>query len=316
MPDLWKATYDLVAQVPRGRVTTYGEVAKALGDIVASRFVGLAMSRNDDLARVHCSRVVQSDGHVGGYTGGGPRRKIRILREEGIKIVGSRILDLDEVLFKDFETTYPLKDLRRRQRALKKHLRLAGFKNEVERLAGIDIAYDGDHGYAAMVTYDYASGKEVDRTVVEGDAEFPYIPTFLAFREIPVIEPLMEHVDENTIVMFDGNGILHPEGFGVTSQIGVVFDVPTIGVAKKLLCGEVRVTRQRNMQQVFWDGELRGSALRNDAASNPVYVSPGNIVSQDQALAITKKFMKFRVPEPTRVAHIVAEEARRGKSHK
>jgi len=316
LPDLWKATYDLVAQVPRGRVTTYGEVARALGDIVASRFVGLAMSRNEDLARVHCSRVVQSDGHVGGYTGGGPRRKIRILRKEGIGIVGSRILNLEEVLFKDFKTTYPLRDLRRRQRALKKHLRLAGFRNEIERLAGIDVAYDGDHGYAAMVTFDNSSCKEVDRTVIEGDAKFPYVPTFLAFREIPVIEPLMKYVDENTVVMFDGNGILHPEGFGVTSQIGVVFDVPTIGVAKKLLCGEVGPSPQRGVHRVLLDGELMGYSLKSYAASKPVYVSPGNIVSPDQALAVTKKFMKYRVPEPTRVAHIVAEEARRGKSHK
>jgi len=54
LPDLWKETYDLVAQVPEGRVTTYGEVARALGDIVASRFVGLAMSRNEDIERVPC----------------------------------------------------------------------------------------------------------------------------------------------------------------------------------------------------------------------------------------------------------------------
>ncbi len=102
----------------------------------------------------------------------------------------------------------------------------------------------------------------------------------------------------------------------MTSQIGVVFDVPTIGVAKKLLCGEVRASPQRGMQRVLLDGELIGYALRNDAGSKPVYVSPGNIVSPDQALAVTKKFMKYRVPEPTRAAHIVAEEARRGKSHK
>ena len=79
IPDLWKETYDLVAQVPIGRVTTYGAVAKGLGDIVASRFVGLAMSRNDDIVRVPCRRVVQSDGGIGGYTGGGPEKKIELV---------------------------------------------------------------------------------------------------------------------------------------------------------------------------------------------------------------------------------------------
>src|SRR5512136_1855557 len=117
LPDLWKETYDLVAQVPEGRVTTYGEVAKSLGDIVASRFVGLAMSRNDDIVRVPCRRVVQTDGYVGGYTGGGPSKKIRLLRGEGIRISGTRVADLSKVLFTDFKTKYPLRVLRRRQLA-------------------------------------------------------------------------------------------------------------------------------------------------------------------------------------------------------
>ena len=122
LPDLWKETYDLVAQVPEGRVTTYGEVAKALGDIVASRFVGLAMSRNEAIERVPCRRVVQSDGYVGGYTGGGPGKKIELLRGEGIELLESRIVNLDKVLFSDFKSNYPLRKLRKKQIDLKRHL--------------------------------------------------------------------------------------------------------------------------------------------------------------------------------------------------
>lgn len=310
LPDLWKEAYDLVAQVPEGRVTTYGEVAKALGDIVASRFVGLAMSKNEDIVRVPCRRVVQSDGTVGGYTGGGPEKKTRLLRQEGIKIVGSKVVDLDNVLFKDFDSRYPLKELKRRQLDQKAHLNLEGLRGRIERVAGIDVAYEGEHAYSAMVIFDYKSGEEIERHIVESDAVFPYVPTYLAFREIPVIKSLMSRVDSRTVVMFDGNGTLHPEGFGVTSQIGVVFDVPTVGIAKKLLCGTVSREVRTRVNEVQVDGKTVGHAVLGRADSKPVFVSPGHKVSPSQALEIALRFTKTRVPEPTRIAHIVAEAAR------
>jgi deoxyribonuclease V len=316
LPDLWKETYDLVAQVPKGRVTTYGEVAKALGDIAACRFVGLAMSRNEDIIRVPCRRVVQSDRFVGGYTGGGPEKKIRLLRKEGIEFSGSKVVDLDKILFTDFKTEYPLRKLRKIQADLKRHLVLTEFKKDIKFVAGIDVAYDGDHAYAALVKFDFESKEETARHVVEGKAAFPYVPTYLAFREIPVIEPLMDLVDDETVLMYDGNGVLHPEGFGITSQIGVVFDVPTIGVAKRLLCGEMPRVSSKRAIKVVLNGQLVGHALCGGQSERPVFVSPGHRVSQDQAKAIALRFLTHRVPEPTRIAHIVAESARRGTSHK
>lgn len=316
LPDLWKETYDLVAQVPKGRVTTYGEVAKALGDIAACRFVGLAMSRNEDIIRVPCRRVVQSDRFVGGYTGGGPEKKIQLLRKEGIEFSGSKVVDLDKILFTDFKTEYPLRKLRRIQTDLKRHLVLTEFKKEIKFVAGIDVAYDGDHAYAALVKFDFESKEETARHVVEGKTAFPYVPTYLAFREIPVIEPLMDLVDDETVLMYDGNGVLHPEGFGITSQIGVVFDVPTIGVAKRLLCGEMSRVSSKRAIKVVLNGQLVGHALCGGQSERPVFVSPGHRVSQDQATAIVLRFLTHRVPEPTRIAHIVAESARRGTSHK
>lgn len=315
-PDLWKETYDIVAQVPLGRLTTYGAVAEALGDIVASRFVGLAMSRNDDIVRVPCRRVVQSDGKIGGYTGGGPRKKIKLLREEGIEIAGSRIVGLERYMFRDFETSRPLRALRKRQVLLKKHLDLRSLRRNPKRVAGIDVAYSDDHAFAAMVTFDYDSREELDRVVVEGDAEFPYVPTYLAFREMPVIAPLLRTLDKDTVVMYDGNGIMHPEGFGIASQVGVVFDVPSIGVAKKLLCGSLSPSRDGRTTEVRLKDKLLGHAIQGEKNRSPVYVSAGSGLSTRQATGITSRFLKFRVPEPTRIAHIVAEAARRGTSHK
>ena len=315
LPDMMETTYDLVAQVPEGKVTTYGEVARALGDTVASRFVGVAMSMNQDIVRVPCRRVVQSDGSLGGYTGGGPRKKGRLLREEGVAVESGRIVNLDKILFKDFVTTSPLVELRRRQRRLRKHLSTAGYSARVSRVAGIDVAYDGDHAFAAMVVFDHDSGEEVEQYVIEAEAKFPYIPTYLAFREIPVIEALMKYVGRDTVLMYDGNGVLHPEGFGIASQLGVVFDLPTIGVAKKLLCGQV-YRQSASPQQIRMNGKVVGYAVSPRRGVKPVYVSVGHKLSVTQAKTVTAKYLKHRIPEPTRRAHIVAEAARYGTNNK
>lgn len=316
LPNLLKETYAIVAQVPEGKLTTYGAVAMALGDLRASRFVGLAMSLNDDIVRVPCRRVVQSDGGIGGYTGGGPEKKIRLLKGEGIEISNNRVVDLERYLFRDFKTGYPLRRLSRRQALLKKRLSLRPFAGRVERVAGIDVAYSGDHGFAAMVTFDYKTGEEIDRALVEGDAIFPYIPTYLAFRELPVIVPLMKRVDEGTVVMCDGNGTLHPEGFGFASQLGISFGLPTVGVAKKLLCGRVVGDRRNKVKEVRLGRRVIGYSMTSGTGNKPVYVSAGHGLSQSQARSIVQRFLKHRIPEPTRVAHIAANAARKGTSHK
>lgn len=315
LPDMWKATYDLVAQVPEGMVTTYGEVARALGDVAASRFVGLAMSRNEDIQRVPCRRVVQSDGTLGGYTGGVAEKK-RLLRREGVRIAGDRVTDFKQILFADFDSDHPLARLRARQRALKKRLVLRNPSRPLSRVAGIDVAYRDEHAYAAMVAFDLKSGDEVERTVAEGDARFPYIPSYLAFREIPLIGPLMTCIDDETIVMYDGNGILHPEGFGIASQVGVEFDVPTIGVAKSLLCGAVSRTARGYPRPVVFGGRTVGHALAGGPQGKPVYVSPGHRMSCKTAVEIASRFIRHRVPEPTRLAHVLAGSAKRGENNK
>ena len=316
LPDMIAETYDLVAQVPTGMVTTYGEVARALGDVVASRFVGYAMSLNDDIVRVPCRRVVQSDGRLGGYTGGGPAKKAQLLRKEGIRVADGKVVDFDRHIFSDFLTGYPLRELRKRQRTLRRRLSLKRFGGNIERVAGVDIAYSADHAYVALVTFDVESLEEVDRVVVEGDAKFPYIPTYLAFRELPLLKPISRFIDRRTVLVYDGNGILHPEGFGIASQLGVILGVPTIGVAKKLLCGEVSPEGVRSERAVRVDGKVHGYALSKTPETRPVYVSPGHMLSVDQARDIVKPFLSHRIPEPTRLAHIVAESARRGTNKK
>lgn len=312
---MWKETYDLVAQVPSGKVTTYGEVARALGDVVASRFVGLAMSMNDDIVRVPCRRVVQSDGRLGGYTGPGPAKKAELLVNEGVPVRNGRVVRMDDHLFKDFEGPRPLLALKRRQEALRRHVKTSG-PGPFDVVAGVDIAYKGDKAFAAAVLFDASTGMEIRRHHAVAKARFPYIPTYLAFRELPLVAPLIERLPRNTVVMYDGNGILHPLGFGVASHLGVAFDIPTIGVAKSMLCGGLGRRRGKHVREVVLDGTVVGYAMGMDEERNPVYVSPGHGVSNETVLTLVDRYLIHRVPEPTRVAHIAAGEAARATSDK
>ena len=90
--------YDKLRKVPRGKVTTYGELARAVGSTRAARAVGNAMNKNPYAPDVPCHRVVRSDGGVGGFASG-TRKKIEMLRAEGVEIVGGRV-DLSKFLHK------------------------------------------------------------------------------------------------------------------------------------------------------------------------------------------------------------------------
>ncbi len=94
--------YRLVRQIPRGRVSTYGNIAKALGKPRASRTVGRILNRNPELVSTPCHRVVYSDGRVGGYSGG-VSEKVRLLTKEGVSIFGGKISGFEEKLFKEFD---------------------------------------------------------------------------------------------------------------------------------------------------------------------------------------------------------------------
>lgn len=308
--DLAEEVRKLVAQVPVGRVTTYGRVAEALGDIVASRFVGKVMSENDDIVRVPCRRVVQSDGTIGGYTGdGGVEDKKRLLRAEGIKLEGNRIVNFEKVVFDDFKTNYPLRKFRKIQETARKRLMLKDDFSEASVIAGSDVAYSGELAYGALAIFDIKTGRLLDVLTNRIKVRFPYIPTYLAFREAEVISELVKECNKDMILVHDGNGILHPAGFGVASHLGVLLNTPSIGVAKKLLTGNV-IGKGRT-KKIFLDGKHVGFAVSKGSGRTPVYVSPGHRVSVRSSLSLLKPLWKHRLPEPVRIAHIEAEKSRR-----
>lgn len=290
--DLYEKTYELTSQIPRGRVSTYGAIARALGDVRASRAVGKMLHENP-YKDVPCYRVIHSDGTIGGYAGG-VNKKIELLRKDGIEIINGKI-DLSKYMFNEFSTDMPLKRLREEQLKISSMVKLEG-KPEWKRVGGMDISY-GKKAYGAYVEMDRA-GKIVKKYTVSMKVKFPYIPTYLAFRELPVMKKLYEEANAD-IIMVDGNGILHPFMAGLASHFGVVMDIPTIGVAKKLLLGEIEGNN------IVINNRIVGKKLGR------IYISPGHRIETGYALNVVKKFMKYSIPEPIRQAHILSNEERR-----
>jgi deoxyribonuclease V len=175
------------------------------------------------------------------------------------------------------------------------------------RVAGVDIAYKGDKAVCGVVVLDYDSFEIVERKTLGGKVDFPYLPTFLAFREADLIVEAIKDV-EFDILMIDGQGIAHPRGVGIASHIGVLLDIPTIGVAKKLLCGEIRGKIRVGVPvAVVFEGRHVGYALKTKKNTRPIFISPGHKVSLKSSLEITQHFIReHKLPEPTRLAHLLA----------
>ncbi len=302
--NLFEYTYNLVRQIPQGKISTYGGVAKALGDIIASRAVGRMMNQNPNADDMPCYKIVHSDGRLGGF-GLGIEDKIRRLKEDSIFVKDGKIVDFKNVLFKDFKTNYPLKKLREEQINLSKKISIEDGFNKIETIAGMDIAYpknEFDDACGACVVIDYKTKKVIEEKTIFTKTDFPYIPSYLFYREFSVLQKLTDSLDTNpSLFMFDGNGILHPYGSGLASHVGLLLDVPSIGVAKNLLGGKV----EKNIVKI--KNQRRGYALISKRAKKPIYVSPGHKISLKTCVSVVKHLSQYKIPEPLRLAHILCK---------
>jgi len=192
----------------------------------------------------------------------------------------------------------------------------------IERIAGVDISHqprDPDGMiHAAVVTMSLpalAVSAQADATV---RSTFPYVPGFLGFREIPALVEAFRTVsaaDAPDLIFVDGHGMSHPRGLGIASHLGVLLDRPTIGVAKSILVGkpaEPLGPEPGDRVPLVWRGRTVGLVLRTKRRVNPVYVSVGHRVSLESAADWVMRTVRgYRLPEPTRQAHLAANEVRR-----
>jgi len=306
IPDLARLLCALFAQVPRGRVTTYGELADALGNRIAARWVGRFAMHHDHRQDCPCHRVVRADGQLGRYIDGGERRKAARLKNEGIKLRQGSV-DLDRYAWNRFVTQRPLDRLTREQELLLRKVSLRPRRRIPKLVGGVDVSYPReDEGVAAYALIETSSGRLVWSTTVRRRVVFPYITTYLAFRELPILMDLIDEVRSHgrlsQVLLVDGTGVLHQRGAGIATHLGVVASLPTIGVTKKLLCGQVDIEglRPEESRPVVYDDRLTGVALRPTAGSRrPIFVSPGHRVDVEFSERLVRLHLRGRrLPEP------------------
>jgi len=145
---------------------------------------------------------------------------------------------------------------------------------------------------------------------------FPYVSGYLGFRELPSLVEAFTQLERPPDLLFvDGQGLSHPRGFGIACQVGVLLDTPSIGVAKSILIGEPAGElgpAAGDRVPMVWKGRIVGMAVRTKARCKPLYVSVGHRISLDSAVDhVLRATRGYRHPEPTRRAHMAANDLRR-----
>jgi deoxyribonuclease V len=186
----------------------------------------------------------------------------------------------------------------------------------VRLVAGVDVSCSRfvPRVHAAVILWDMVSGEMVEKAGAVLDNPFPYVPGLLSFRELPVVLEAFRGLQQvPDVVLVDGQGIAHPRRLGIASHLGLWLELPTIGCAKSRLCGEhAEPCRQRGeWTSLLDDGKEIGRVLCTKDRIKPLFISPGHKVGFDRAVQIVLACGRgYRLPEPTRQAHIESNRVR------
>jgi deoxyribonuclease V len=177
-------------------------------------------------------------------------------------------------------------------------------------VAGVDVAYLGERAIGAVAVLDFGSLELLESQTAACTVKFPYVPTLLSFREIPVAVACIKKLKlEPDVFLVDGQGMAHPRRCGFASHLGLVIQKPTVGVAKSRLIG--KPTEIGGDVLLVQDNQIIGSVVSTKAGAKPVYVSVGNLVSLETAEKVVKHCSwRSRIPEPLLWAHRIATEER------
>jgi len=183
-------------------------------------------------------------------------------------------------------------------------------------VAGVDVGFEqgGAVTRAAIAVLGFPGLDPIDQALAKRPTGFPYVPGLLSFREIPaILDALSTLRVYPDLLLCDGQGYAHPRRLGLASHLGLLTDLPSIGVAKSRLIGEHgSLAKERGAWTWLHDGgEIIGAVLRTRSCVRPVYVSIGHRVSLDSAIRfVLACTTRYRLPETTRRAHRLASEQR------
>ena len=186
-----------------------------------------------------------------------------------------------------------------------------GFENP-GLIAGVDISVRSaqDTARAAVVILSYPELDIVEVKTMEDQLRFPYIPGLLSFREAPLILSACQKLSvEPDILFVDGQGIAHPRRLGLASHLGLLLNTPSIGCAKSRLCGQHDTVPDEagSFTHLLDNGEIIGAVVRSKTNVRPIFISVGHKIDLSTAIQWSINCCRgYRIPEPTRLAHIAA----------
>ena len=320
-PDLEGALSALVAAIPHRRVTTFGRLASGLGSRQAAMWVARTIRAHSHTPVCRCHRVVRHDGTLPRWNSDQTER----LQRDGIT-VSNDLVDLGHYLLD--VTTHGVPPLNALIDLQARIGRAVGAQTDetvsepraVRQIAGVDLSYSGDRATATAAIVDYPSLTLLGSVSTESDVGFPYIPSFLAYRELPALVSLVDRVADTAwspdVWIVDGSGQLHPRRAGIATMLGFYCRLPTIGITKRRLTGGVAGTDALG-QCVVSDGDELGYRLHAPAGGQPIYVSPGFGVSRTSAAAwIRRLHQSERLPRPIHWADQISRKLAKQGSHR
>ncbi|MEA5552272.1 deoxyribonuclease V [Anabaena cylindrica UHCC 0172] len=187
-------------------------------------------------------------------------------------------------------------------------------KEPIKYIAGVDMGFleDGKISRAAVAVLSFPDLQVVETSLAYRPTVFPYIPGFLSFREIPALLDALEKIQTiPDIILCDGQGIAHPRRFGIACHLGLIVDIPTIGVAKSLFIGKYEELPEPrgSWQPLIHKKETIGAVLRTRTGVKPLYISSGHRISLPTAIDyVLRCTPKYRLPETTRIADKLASD--------
>lgn len=190
--------------------------------------------------------------------------------------------------------------------------------SKVTTIGGIDVTYEKGNpakAWACIAVMSFPSLEILCKEISEDIVNFPYIPTFLAFRELPIMIKVYNKTKIKPDILFiDGQGISHPRGCGIATHFGIITEAVTIGVAKKKLLGECNSDlpeKRGSFCYLIHNKKIVGAALRTKDKIKPIFISIGHKISLKTAIKLALETSIYRIPEPLRIAHNFLQKIRK-----
>ena len=198
-----------------------------------------------------------------------------------------------------------LKKCEEEQRKLSSKVILKDEFKEILTVGGAEAYIVNGKMVACVVVCDMKTLEVRERSIAKGEVESKFHPEFRTYREGRLLgEAFASLSHKPDIILIGGDGILHPRGIGLASHLGVLLDIPTVGLLKEKLFGEAKGNF------LFFGSEKRGMLVKTHEHANPIVVSPGHKISLESAASLVKRCLRepHKMPEPLHLAHKFAKQ--------